>query len=936
MTGRRAGARGAGLLGTVAAVGAILVWAGLLHAQPAGQSITAILEAKAWRTPAQRKLSSQLLDAAGVQPSDGATHWQALAVEVKDEPAPPAGGKDEQPPTSDVEDAMVTVDIRADVTPAVLARIRALGGTVLNSVPKYRAIRARLPLTVLELLARLEAVQFIRPADQPITQQMLARAAVAQAVVTANKRNTTEGDVAHRANVARQTHSVDGTGIGVGVLSDGVDGIADQQATGDVPAQVTILPEQEGGAFELSCNRRSRGTEGTAMFEIVHDLAPGTELFFATGGGGSAQMAQNIEDLCAAGANVIVDDIGYLLASAFQDGDIAQAVSAAVANGCYYFSAAGNGGNLNDGTAGVWEGDFLAGPELVLSGVSTDAVIHDFDPDPDNDVTRNEIVKDSTLPISLQWADPWGESANDYDLFLIDADNTVLASSTNTQDGSQDPIEFISGACSNAYEGARLVIVKNAGAADRYLRLNTGGELAITTAGQTFGHSASRDAIGVAAVSAQTAGGAGGVFNGMESVETFSSDGPRRIFFEADGTPITPGNFSSTGGEVLPKPDLAAADDVSTSTPGFATFRGTSAAAPHAAGIAALMVEAAGGPAHVTQAALRAAMTRTESVVDIEEPGVDIDSGAGIVMAPGAVDAVAVADRNLAPTATSMLDNRTFAPGADAVTIDLEDVFDDPNDDTLTYTMQLRPDTPTVTLAGSMLTLAPAGPSPTVMVTVRATDPSRLTAAQTFSVTVTAGDQDYDVDNDNLIDVSTLAQLDVIRYDLNGDGWVDGATWQPYYAAFVEGTAGMGCPDGCVGYELAADLDFFDTNEDGQLDTNDDTNGDGQVDAEDNAAYWNGGAGWEPIGEHLDGFDATFEGNRRTISHLFIDRDDLQRVVRRHRLVEPDPPPRARGRRRDGRELRRRAGRRGRGRYSLQLRHRPCLGRLRGRRTDRV
>ena len=36
-------------------------------------------------------------------------------------------------------------------------------------------------------------------------------------------------------------------------------------------------------------------------------------------------MAQNIEDLCAAGADVIVDDIGYLLAPAFQDGVIAQA-----------------------------------------------------------------------------------------------------------------------------------------------------------------------------------------------------------------------------------------------------------------------------------------------------------------------------------------------------------------------------------------------------------------------------------------------------------------------------------------------------------------------------------------------------------------------------------------------------------------------------------
>ena len=117
------------------------------------------------------------------------------------------------------------------------------------------------------------------------------------------------------------------------------------------------------------------------------------------------------------------------------------------------------------------------------------------------------------------------------------------------------------------------------------------------------------------------------------------------------------------------------------------------------------MLEAAGGPENVTQDELRTAMTG--AALDIEETGVDRDSGAGIVMAPGAVDAVdvAVADRNLAPTMTSTLADRTFASGADAVTIDLEDVFDDPNDDTLTYTMQVRPDTSTVTLAGSMLTL---------------------------------------------------------------------------------------------------------------------------------------------------------------------------------------------------------------------------------------
>ena len=99
--------------------------------------------------------------------------------------------------------------------------------------------------------------------------------------------------------------------------------LADRQASGDLPARVTVLPGQEGS-----------GDEGTALLEIVHDLAPGADLYFATGIGGQARMAVNIEALCEAGANVIVDDIGYLSEAAFQDDIVAKGVNAAVAGGC--------------------------------------------------------------------------------------------------------------------------------------------------------------------------------------------------------------------------------------------------------------------------------------------------------------------------------------------------------------------------------------------------------------------------------------------------------------------------------------------------------------------------------------------------------------------------------------------------------------------------
>ena len=146
------------------------------------------------------------------------------------------------------------------------------------------------------------------------------------------------------------------------------------------------------------------------------------------------------------------------------------------------------------------------------------------------------------------------------------------------------------------------------------------------------------------------------------------------------------------------------------------------------------------------------------------------------------------------------------------------------------------------------------------MVTLRAIDPDGLSATDSFSVTVTAGSRDYDADNDGLIDVANLAQLDALRYDLNGDGLVDGATWMPYYSAYPMGALGMGCPsdDGCSGYELTANLDF-DTDDDGDVDSDDD--------------YWKDGDGWDPIGEADTPFTADFNGNRRTVSNLFIDRD---------------------------------------------------------------
>ena len=137
----------------------------------------------------------------------------------------------------------------------------------------------------------------------------------------------------------------------------------------------------------------------------------------------------------------------------------------------------------------------------------------------------------------------------------------------------------------------------------------------------------------------------------------------------------------------------------------------------------------------------------------------------------------------------------------------------------------------------------------------------------------------HDDDDDGLIDIESLAQLDAIRHDPDGDGTPTDAGATAYAAAFPEATRVVcGIASGCAGYELLADLDFHDTNADGDVDADDDRNADGAVDAED-TAYWRGGTGWAPIGaaEHHE-YRATFEGNGHAIRHLYVAPSDGRHV----------------------------------------------------------
>jgi hypothetical protein len=618
----------------------------------ARRQISSLAAEKRSRTPVQKKIDSRLLYqmkmSRGQPIAEGiASIDTGIAVDDK---------------------GLVAVDITAQVSDELTSYLKKLGSEIVASYPRYRSITANVPIAMLEDIAARPGVIFIMPKQEGMTNSEPATRPVppmfssitspvmpfSSTIPNASERAerfanvrkflsdtmpkikrshdqlagsvTSESDTTHRVGLARELSGFDGTGIKVGVMSNGVNTLADRQATGDLPV-VNILPGQAGS-----------GDEGTAMLELVHDAVPGATLYYATASGSFAGFAQNIRDLRSAGCDIIVDDYSYFYETPFQDGQdpsvtastnggvIIQAVNDVTVGelgGAFYFSSAANSGNKNDGTAGAWEGDFVSGG-VATGPLESSGLLHDFG--------GSNVYDVLTLGgrVILKWSDPLGASTNDYDLYALNAaGTTVTAASTNVQSGTQDPLEDVG----TRVAGERIVIAKFLGE-NRFLHLNTNrGRLSISTSGVTYGHNSGRNTISVAATPSGPAiysvsvGPYPNAHSSADAVEIFSSDGPRRIFYNADSTPLTPGDVSSTGGELLQKPDITAADGETTTTPGFIPFFGTSAAAPQAAGMMALLKQAAPG---ATRAELYDAMTDT--AIDIEDPGVDRDSGAGIFM----------------------------------------------------------------------------------------------------------------------------------------------------------------------------------------------------------------------------------------------------------------------------------------------------------------
>ena len=397
--------------------------------------IQALLEEKERRTPAERKIDSQLLYARRMQ----------LGIPI----APGVQTLDVDVPRGD--DGHVIVDVKANVTGRLMLQLSGLSREIKRT--GNTDLRLHVDLDQIETIAEQPDVLFIQPQQRAFTSRAQnpdlppAENLFGTGVGSVNS----QADITHRTAVYRGLNAVNGAGVKIGVLSDGVAHLADAQASGDLGA-VTVLPGQAGS-----------GDEGTAMLELIHDIAPGAQLHFATAFTSITSFAQNIRDLRAAGCDIIVDDVGYFVETPFQDGQgpavvsptnagvVIQAVKDVAASGALYFSSAGNSGNLNDGTSGVWEGDFVAGA-AAAAPVTTAGTLHRFTGAQD----FNNVTLAGSGPINLFWSDPLGGSANDYDLFRLNITGTTLTTaSTNIQDGNDDPYEQMTNGGSS-----RVVIVK--------------------------------------------------------------------------------------------------------------------------------------------------------------------------------------------------------------------------------------------------------------------------------------------------------------------------------------------------------------------------------------------------------------------------------------------------------------------------------------------
>ena len=503
---------------------------------------------------------------------------------------------------------------------ALRAAFQLLGSTRIVAVDEY--VSGTVPFAALDDLA---AVPSLRYAD-----------AAVESVPNAGIIN--QASLALEADVARARFGVDGTGVRVGVISDSFNnrgGYAFDVATGALPAGVTVLKEHQ---ITVENGVPQRGTdEGRAMAQLVHAIAPGAQLFFATDGQGPVDFADSIKRLAAAGCQIIVDDITEAGVPWFQDGVVAQAVNAAVRDaGVTYLTSAGNFARNS------YAADFQSVAASSIDDLPTELSeiaglgLHDFDPGPAVDVFQRVQIPAGTdkIRLTMQWNQPWGANAADVDLFVYAADGqTLLTRIDGSHQTGGDPVLGGSMSVPAGLDEVQLVIGHAGGVSPgylKYLTYHTTLEAEYATGSSTI----------VAHANSATAAAVGASFyfrtpayrQTPAGLAPSSSWGGTPILRDDAGSPLASPIQRQQPRFVTPNFGDTSFFGQDVDFNGLPNFSGTSAAAPNAAAVAALMMQL---DPTLTSPEIFAILGATAS--DMEGAGGPLATGAGLINAERAL-----------------------------------------------------------------------------------------------------------------------------------------------------------------------------------------------------------------------------------------------------------------------------------------------------------
>ena len=532
--------------------------------------------------------------------------------------------------------ATVLVHITARDVAALLPALQARGFAVVASRPDLHFVDGMLP--VAQLAPGAGGLEALAP------QGLLGVLPVWRPVAHSG-RVTTQADYALEAARTRATRlkNLDGAGVRVGVLSDSFNslkGAANDVASGDLPA---------AGVQVLSDLGDGEGTdEGRAMCQLIYDLAPGAPLAFSTAYNSEADFARqilNLADPAQGNCKIIVDDIAYFDEPYFQDGVVAQAVTQAVSQrGVTYFSSAGNNADQS------YEN---AAPAFVVGAKNLARL--NFDNTGGTDVAqRFTVTNGKEMLVALQWSDPFYTDSGvrtDLDAYIVSARGDTVDVSNANNLKTQVPFEitgFTNDTSRTHTTLFDLVIVRRTGTANpariKYIALSDGQPTEwLTHSGTLVGHAAAAAAAAVAAVA----------YFDPQTPDYYTSKGSPTILFNPNGTPLA-------APVTRPKPDFTSVDGGDTTFfgqdfegNGLPNFFGTSAAAPAAAAVAALLLQSE--PA-LTPAQVNARLAATARPV-AGQTGFSTLTGAGLVDAFTAVYGPPVA---VTPPAVEDLEKRAL------------------------------------------------------------------------------------------------------------------------------------------------------------------------------------------------------------------------------------------------------------------------------------